>query len=58
MSQTYKEPKCECGHYMTLHTVPAVSPLKLGRCLRLTGWGTERLTACDCEKFSQEKESV
>ena len=50
MSQTYKEPKCECGHYITLHFVPAVSPLKLGRCLRLTG--------CDCEKFSQEKESA
>ena len=47
MSQTYQEPKCECGHYITVHLIPAHSPLKVGRCLRLTG--------CACEKFAQKE---
>jgi len=43
MSETYKEGKCECGHYWSLHLIPGKQPLKLGRCYRLTG--------CACEKY-------
>ena len=57
MSQNYKEPKCECGHYLWLHAVPGVRPTKIGGCGRLTGWGTERLTECACTKFTKVVEA-
>jgi len=54
MSETFKEPKCECGHYQWTHIMPASKPMKLWRCMTITG--------CTCLKFTsvlnEEKESA